>query len=181
MAEELTKGPDEIYCPECGRTIPRGKQQCPLCNTDFKELFYSGESNNYTYQNSNQREYLQEPRYYFQGHAPAKQYSIKSKAVAVILAVFFGYWSWLYTYGKNKLKFWIILGVFAIIFIINFSYSWSLIMASINNRPYLEDYFGSSFMVFIILVNIIYFGVWVWSVVDNATKPESFYRDYPNG
>jgi len=54
-------------------------------------------------------------------------------------------------------------------------------MASVDNGPYLEDYFGSSFMVFIILVNIIYFGVRVWSVVDNVTKPESFYRNYPGG
>ena len=44
MAEELTKGPDEIYCPECGRTIERGLQGCPLCYADFRKIFSPGES-----------------------------------------------------------------------------------------------------------------------------------------
>lgn len=181
MAEGLTKGPDEIYCPECGRTILRGKQQCPLCDTNFRELFYPDGSGNQIYHDPNQREYPLEPVKYSHGPAQIRQSPVKSKVAAVLLAVFFGYWSWLYTYGKNKLKFWVILGIFAIIFIINFSFSFSIIMGSLNTGQYGDDYFGSSFMTFIILVNIINFGVWVWSVIDNAAKPESFYGDYPNG
>ena len=36
---------------------------------------------------------------------------VKSKTAAIVIAVFLGYWSWLYTYKKNKRKFWIGLGV----------------------------------------------------------------------
>ena len=32
---------------------------------------------------------------------------MKEKSVAVILAVFLSYWSWLYTYKQDAVKFWI--------------------------------------------------------------------------
>ena len=35
MAEGLTKSPDEIYCPECGRTIQRDSAKCSFCDTDL--------------------------------------------------------------------------------------------------------------------------------------------------
>jgi hypothetical protein len=50
-----------------------------------------------------------------------------------------------------------------------------------NYGGYGTNYFGNSFIGFIVFTNIVSFGLWVWSVVDNAIKPESFYRDYPNG
>ena len=63
----------------------------------------------------------------------------KSKTTAVVLAVFFGLFSWLYTYQKNKEKFWINLGLF----IITFTY-WGIVAwvwAIIDNALKPEEYF----------------------------------------
>jgi len=35
----------------------------------------------------------------------------KDKTTAVLMAVFLSYWTWLYTYKQDKVKFWIGLGV----------------------------------------------------------------------
>ena len=35
----------------------------------------------------------------------------KSKTTAVLLAVFLGFWTWLYTYRKDAWKFWLNLGL----------------------------------------------------------------------
>jgi len=185
MAEGLTKSPDEIYCPECGRTIQRDLRQCPFCDTDFRKLFGIEEQ-----QNTGNIGYGAGTTYGPQDgfstgdtyRDPLPQpYPVKSKAVAVVLAVFLGFWSWLYTFKNNSLKFWITLGVFGVVFIITVSYSCSIISDSMNYGGYGTNYFGNSFIGFIVFTNIVSFGLWVWSVVDNVIKPESFYRDYPNG
>ena len=185
MAEGLTKSPDEIYCPECGRTIQRDLRQCPFCDTDFRKLFGVEEHHNtgnigygagapYGPQDGfSTGDTYKEPL--------PQTYPAKSKTVAVVLAVFLGFWAWLYTFKNNSLKFWITLGVFGVVFIITSAYSCSIITDSMNYGGYGTNYFGGSFIGFIIFTNIVSFGLWVWSVVDNAIKPESFYRDYPNG
>jgi hypothetical protein len=176
MAEELTKGPDEIYCPECGRTIGRGLQVCPLCNADFRKIFPLEESRDIPSENTSSYQ-----NYYQPAAVPVRRDPVKNKVVAVILAFFFGYWSWLYTYKKNMVKFWSALGVIGLLFIINISYSCSFIQDAVSGTTYPDDYFSGGFLTFVILINIVNFGVWVWALVDNATKPESFYMDYPNG
>ena len=110
MADELTKGPDEIYCPECGRTIERGLQGCPICFADFRKIFSVGESGNISSDNIPSYQDHYQPT-----STPVRQDPVKNKVVAVVLAVFLGYWAWLYTYGKNSLKFWSTLGIFIII------------------------------------------------------------------
>ena len=185
MAKGLTKSPDEIYCPECGRTIQRGFNKCPFCDTDFKKLFGSEvqqDTGNIGYGTGGHYG----PRDVYSSGDTTKEtlpqsYPVKSKTVAVVLAVFLGFWSWLYTFKNNSLKFWITLGVFGMIFIITSAYSCSIITDSMNYGGYGTNYFSGSFIGLIIFTNIISFGIWVWSVVDNATKPESFYRNYPNG
>jgi len=185
MSEGLTKSPDEIYCPECGRTVQRDSRQCPFCNTDFRKLFGIEEQ-----QNTGNIGYSTSAPYgpqdgFSTGGIYRKTlpqpYPVKSKTVAVVLAVFLGFWSWLYTFKNNSLKFWITLGVFGVVFIITASYSCSIITDSMNYGNYGTNYFGNSFIGFIVFTNIVSFGLWVWSVVDNAIKPESFYRNYPNG
>lgn len=79
--------------------------------------------------------------------------SPRSKAVAVILAVFLGFWTWLYTYEQDKKKFW-----------------WGLSLAIVGG-------FLSIFLVGFVVV----FGVWVWAIVSTASKPDAAYRAYPNG
>jgi len=40
----------------------------------------------------------------------------KSKTTAVLLAVFLGLWTWVYTYDRDKAKFWICLGISLVTF-----------------------------------------------------------------
>ena len=175
MAEELTKGPDEIYCPECGRTIKRGLSGCPYCYADFKKMFFPEERTEWNNSTSTF------DKQYGTAVTPSGKVPAKNKVAAIVLAVFLGYWSWLYTYRKNSIKFWSTLGVFAIIFVINISYSCSFIRDAMSGATYPGDYFSGGFMVFAILAYIIYLFIWIWAVVDNVVKPERFYTDYPNG
>jgi hypothetical protein len=176
MAEELTKGPDEIYCPECGRTIQRGSTGCPLCYADFRKMFSVQEipGNPGGLPLSSQNYYQSTP-------TAVRRDPVKNKVVAIVLAVFFGFWAWLYTYGKNSMKFWSMMGVFAVIFVINIAYSCSMVQDAMSGMVYDENYFSGGFLVFMGITYFIYFAAWVWAVVDNATKPESYFRDYPNG
>lgn len=125
--------------------------------------------------------------YQQQAYAPAG----KSKTPAVVLAVFFGFWSWLYTFKVNKNKFFIGLGASVISMIIQIS---SLVanssqqtyyQACINDFVYgttaLEDciqYMPDYTMTYV--AGAISFGFWLWAVIDNARKPASFYQAYPN-
>jgi len=69
----------------------------------------------------------------------------KSKAIAILLAIFLSYWTWLYTYRKDYVKFWL-----------------GLILSVIG-------------IFLLLLPNLI---VWVWSMVDTAIKPQSWYDNY---
>ncbi len=78
--------------------------------------------------------------------------SPRNKGIAILLAVFLSFWSWLYTYEKNKVKFW-----------------WGLALTILGG------------ILTIVLVGFfVLFGVWLWAVVDNATKPERYFSTYPN-
>jgi len=77
----------------------------------------------------------------------------KDKTVAILLAVFLAPWNWCYTYKRDAAKFWI----------------------------------GLSMMILgaILLVVLIGFflivAVWLWAVIDAASKSDNFYRQFPNG
>ncbi|MGH7665997.1 MAG: hypothetical protein ACREN1_01600, partial [Candidatus Dormibacteria bacterium] len=78
--------------------------------------------------------------------------SPRNKGIAILLAVFLGSWTWLYTYKTDSTKFWIglaleIVGAITTLVLIGF---------------------------------VILFGVWLWSIIDRATKSEDFYAQYPN-
>jgi hypothetical protein len=66
----------------------------------------------------------------------------RSKTVAVLLAVFLSFFSWLYTYEKDATKFWVNLGLTVVSLGL-----WSFI-------------------------------AWIWAIVDTASKPETFYKNY---
>jgi uncharacterized membrane protein YvbJ len=76
----------------------------------------------------------------------------KDKSVAVILAVFLGHWTWLYTFEKDQTKFWVSLGI------------WILGLVT----------------TLIVIGFLILFGVWLWAVIDVAQKSDSWYKQYPN-
>ncbi len=76
----------------------------------------------------------------------------KDKTVAILLAVVFGSWTWLYTYQVDKTKFWIgttlwFIGLFTTLLL-----------------------FGVPILL----------GIWIWAIIDTAMKPHSFYANYPN-
>ena len=157
MDKDQGKKGDEIFCPECGIPIKRGMPSCPHCHSHIRQSGETGEipENNIT---------------------PSA--SSKSKLAAVLLAIFFGYWSWLYTYGKNKNKFWISFGILSVLYVIIIIYSFSLIVSSMAYE-YTDLFFGESLIGLNIFVSILNFGIWVWAIVDNAVKPDSFYLEYP--
>jgi TM2 domain-containing membrane protein YozV len=76
----------------------------------------------------------------------------KSKVVSILLAVFFSFFTWLYTYKTDSNKFWIgaVLSVVGI------------------------------FLWFFFLGWLVWLPLWIWSIVDTATKPDAWYAHYPN-
>jgi len=84
----LHKKEDEIYCPECGKPIKRNAVIYIYCGVQVREL-----------KGSNKKE------------DKRVEVSAKNKTTAIMLSVFFSYWSWLYTYKKNYKKFWLGFGI----------------------------------------------------------------------
>jgi hypothetical protein len=76
----------------------------------------------------------------------------KSKTIAVLLAVFLGYWTWLYTSKFDLWKFWIGIGL-TILGVITYCISL---------------FFGLIFTL----------GVYIWTIVDTTTKSDNFYNNY---
>ena len=93
------------------------------------------------------------------GEPAEVSYAIKSKTVGIVLAVFFSFFSWLYTYGKSKAKFWSSIVLFII------------------------PYFVARAFDIAILTPILYIAVpliiWIWAIADNASKPYEFFAKYP--
>jgi len=77
----------------------------------------------------------------------------KDKTVAILLAVFLAPWNWCYTYARDAAKFWI----------------------------------GRSMMILGAVLAVVLIGyflimaVWLWAVIDTASKSDNFYRQFPNG
>jgi len=90
----------------------------------------------------------------------------KSKAVAITLAVFFGYWSWLYMYKYNYVKFWIGFIVIAIGKI-------NITVRALNLEP--GELTSDNIWLIWVICSIC---IWLWALVDNIIKPDSFYENY---
>jgi hypothetical protein len=84
-------------------------------------------------------------------YPPYPQYPPKSKTASVLLAIFFSFFAWLYTYRKDAAKFWIS-------FIVYFS----------------SFFFGFFFF------PLWFIGVflWFWAILDTAVKPQEWYMTY---
>lgn len=144
---DTTKKNNEIYCPECGKHIKRNAVICVHCGTQIKEMVIKPVKKNV-------------------------MITPKSKSLALILSFLLGFWAWLYTYGKNKIKFWICAGVFIFFFFINFIYSCSAALTD----PYTLKNQSYGFTIFIWILGI---GFWIWSMADNGAKSKEFYEQYP--
>ena len=163
------------FCQSCGTQIPATATFCSNCGSAV------GAAPAPAAQAAPQMNYQQ------QAYAP----TVKSKTPAVVLAVFFGFWSWLYTFKVNKNKFFIGLGAGVLSSIIQIS----SLAANANKQTYyqacLNDFIYGSVSItecvqympdysMIYVAGAISFGFWLWAVIDNARKPASFYQSYPN-
>lgn len=151
---------NETYkiCPSCKKSIKWEAVVCPNCGVQVGNLKveYQYPEHNYEY-----NPYM------------------KSKGVAVVLAIFFSFWAWLYTYGKNSGKFWIVFIINSLrnvllIYLISSSYNYS------DYLSYIESISGG-ILTIIIISSIWNFAVWLWVLIYYAIKPRYFYFKYPYG
>jgi|HubBroStandDraft_6_1064221.scaffolds.fasta_scaffold184641_3 hypothetical protein len=77
----------------------------------------------------------------------------KSRSVAVVMAVFLSFWSFLYTYRTSRWKFWLGFGIVLLSWII------AIVVDIIDS--------GHS-PVTALLVLFVPLGVWIWSIIDRA-------------
>ena len=80
----------------------------------------------------------------------------KSKVAAILLAVFFGFWTWLYTHREDGWKFWLALGV------------------SVVNVVLVFVTLGF----WIVLAWIPWLVFWIWPIIDAAVKSDDWYVSY---
>jgi hypothetical protein len=80
----------------------------------------------------------------------------KSKTASVLLAVFLAYWTWLYTYKKDKWKFWV-----------------GLVLSIV-----LSVFVFATFGLGAFLIWPVWVGIWIWAIVDVAVKKDKWYRSY---
>jgi len=103
---------------------------------------------------------------------------MKSKTTAILLSIFFGFWTWLYTYRVDKKKFWICLSIVLVLVL-----TLMLISAfSTETGNYLDAFAGvlSGMLLFFIIL-IVCFAFWLWALIDRSIKRDEFYSNYPNG
>lgn len=104
-------------------------------------------------------------------YSPSTSQPGKSKTTAVVLAVFLGIWSWLYTYKKNAHKFWITFPILAVLFV-------TLLGFAVLASSYPSDAERAIRLTVATAWQFLVLGFWLWAILDNATKPQRFYRNY---
>jgi len=154
----MEKQDDEIYCPECGKPIKKNAVICVNCGIQVKEVKTSPVKEN------------------------ADNPPEKNKSVAIVLAIFLNFWSWLYTYKKDFKKFWIYLGS-SIVLIPVLIVAYMAMLTDSNITQQLQPTgFGWGLWVFatwsVFFANL---SAFIWALCNSIIRPESFYKNYPNG
>jgi hypothetical protein len=104
----------------------------------------------------------------------------KSKVASILLAVFLGYWTWLYTYKKDAWKFWAGLGI-CLAMGIGAGFGVGVSIASnLNESDVLTESLIIQLMIAYIVITIIGTGIWIWGIVDTTVKKNEWYDNYPN-
>ena len=103
-----------FFCTNCGKALNKNAAVCTYCGVAVK------------------------------GGVFDKPRIPKDKTVALLLAIFLSFWTWIYTYQKDSWKFWLNLAL-----------------------------------------SIVTIGCWeivaeIWAIIDVATKPDSYYMNFPN-
>lgn len=93
------------------------------------------------------------------------------KGTAILLAVFFGFWSWLYTYQRDAWKFWLC-------FAINlFFFSPVVFLWNINVQGQAAEGRDYALIGGMILFIPVFFGLWFFAVIDAVIKTPQRYND----
>lgn len=108
-------------------------------------------------------------------YSPQSSPQGKSKTTAVVLAVFLGIWSWLYTYQVNAPKFWITFSLSLALFVTIMIVAWQSYVAPTYEA---QDQLRALVSILGPLWQILVLGSWLWALLDNATKPRAFYLNY---
>ena len=134
------------FCTACGNSLVENDVICPKCGSATKKFFQ-------TPQNA-----IQEVAY-SESHNP----EAKDKTTAVLLAVFLGVWSFLYTFRADARAFW--LGLFAPFV--------SMVLAVLST--------GGSFMGWQSIIVLFVAAVFsVLAIVRQATRTLEWYARYPD-
>jgi hypothetical protein len=132
----------EKYCSACGNGLIATAAICPKCGSPVGRGVLSGV-----------------------GSAP------KSKTVAVLLAVFLGFWTYLYTYREDKIKFWIWLPI--VVVAIFFEIITAVLMATSYSDTFNTLGVISSFVYFIAI-----FVSWLVALITTVKRAQDFFTNY---
>lgn len=80
----------------------------------------------------------------------------KDKTTAVLLAVFLGFWTWVYTYRRDAWKFWVGLGVTV-----------GLVVLALP-----------TLFLSLLVLPLWIFIQWLWAIIDVASKPSEYYWNF---
>ena len=146
---------NDKYCDACGHGLIMTAVICPKCGS---------------------------PTRAYEAKSVSPRSSVRKKEVAVILAVFFSAWSWLYTYRQNVTKFWVGLSFVMLNSFLLLS-TFGQVMFGPGLFPIASPLVSLGFNLpyilwFHLLPNM---AIWIFSIVDNVRKPVEFFSKYPNG
>jgi len=146
------------FCTGCGNGLIETAVMCPKCGTPVARLRVAGSA------------------------------ALKKRSNAILLAVFLGYWTYLYTFAKDKTKFFIFLVAYSVssaitMFTISFAieqgfkrawclwdYGYDSTMCEIYEPNYAGTFIGIAMML----------GIYIFIIVDRVKKTEDYYANYPN-
>lgn len=130
------------YCRGCGNGLIESAAICPKCGTPADQNYRGGD-----------------------------RQSSKNKSAAVLLAVFLGFWSYLYTFREDAAKFGVSLGG-SVLSIVLFVY------ASIVSQSWFlpEVYYFYIFSNVLLLMTS--FTTWLVAVIVSTKRDASFYENY---
>lgn len=134
---------DEMHCASCGRIIKRAAAFCVHCG-----VLTSSDPFN---------------------RRPAVPCGPKRKRVAILLALFLGYWTWYYTIAVDWWRF--VVCLITQVVLIG-------LLATITSEGGLDHGDGPGFCALAALISI---GVcWLWPLIHTGRRrPQFFYHEYP--
>ncbi len=152
------------FCSRCGSTVnwtpPSAVDPSPPYNQPYNQPYprqdaYQPPPYNQPYhQGARETQPYHQPPAYPVPHMMPVYVERKDKSAAILLAIFLGGWTWVYTYRRDAWKFW--LSLILNLTLLNPLWTWLLLF----------------------LPNI---GLHIWAIVDVAVRPQQFYDNYPFG